>query len=54
MNQIAKAEARPIDVLRRQLSSLPEIAQNLPSTMSPEKFRNVDRKCPKRLRLHPI
>jgi len=41
MNQIAKTEARPIDVLRRQLSSLPEIAQNLPSTISPEKFRNV-------------
>jgi recombination protein RecT len=43
MNQIAKtdAPARPIDVLRRQLSSLPEIAQNLPSTISPDKFRNV-------------
>lgn len=41
MNQIAKTEQRPIDVLRRQLSSLPEIAQNLPSTISPEKFRNV-------------
>ena len=41
MNQIAKADARPIDVLRRQLSSLPEIAQNLPSTISPDKFRNV-------------
>jgi recombination protein RecT len=33
--------ARPIDVLRHQLSRLPEIAQNLPSTVSPEKFRNV-------------
>jgi len=33
--------ARPIDVLRRQLANLPEIAQNLPSTVSPEKFRNV-------------
>jgi recombination protein RecT len=41
MNQIAKAEQRPIDVLRRQLSSLPEIASNLPSTISPDKFRNV-------------
>ena len=33
--------ARPIDVLRKQLSSLPEIAQNLPSTVSPDRFRNV-------------
>jgi recombination protein RecT len=33
--------ARPIDVLRKQLASLPEIAQNLPSTVSPDKFRNV-------------
>jgi recombination protein RecT len=33
--------ARPIDVLRKQLASLPEIAQNLPSNVSPEKFRNV-------------
>jgi len=41
MNQIAKTEQRPIDVLRRQLSSLPEIASNLPSTVSPDKFRNV-------------
>jgi recombination protein RecT len=41
MNQIAKTETRPIDILRRQLSSLPEIAQNLPSTISPDKFRNV-------------
>jgi recombination protein RecT len=41
MNQITKTEARPIDVLRRQLSSLPEIAQNLPSTISADKFRNV-------------
>jgi len=36
----AKA-ARPIDVLRKQLSALPEISQNLPSTVSPERFRNV-------------
>lgn len=28
-------------MLRRQLASLPEIAQNLPSTVSPDKFRNV-------------
>lgn len=44
MNAVTKAEPkalRPIDVLRRQLSNLPEIAQNLPSTVSPEKFRNV-------------
>lgn len=42
MNAIAKAAPqRPIDVLRRQLASLPEIAQNLPSTIKPEKFRNV-------------
>lgn len=41
MNQIATTQARPIDVLRRQLSSLPEIAGNLPSTISPDKFRNV-------------
>jgi recombination protein RecT len=44
MNAITKTETkalRPIDVLRRQLSSLPEIAQNLPSTVSPDKFRNV-------------
>lgn len=33
--------ARPIDVLRRQLASVPEIAQNLPSNVSPDKFRNV-------------
>lgn len=33
--------ARPIDVLRRQLASVPEISQNLPSTISPDKFRNV-------------
>lgn len=33
--------SRPIDVLRKQLANLPEIAQNLPSTVSPEKFRNV-------------
>lgn len=38
---VAKADPRPIDVLRRQLASLPEIAQNLPSTIKPEKFRNV-------------
>jgi recombination protein RecT len=39
---VAEAKpARPIDVLRKQLSSLPEIAQNLPTTVSPEKFRNV-------------
>jgi len=41
MNEITRAASRPIDVLRKQLSSLPEIAQNLPSTVSPEKFRNV-------------
>lgn len=43
MNAIAKQDrpARPIDVLRRQLASVPEIAQNLPSTVSPDKFRNV-------------
>lgn len=42
MNAVTKAAtARPIDVLRKQLSSLPEIAQNLPSTVSPDKFRNV-------------
>lgn len=44
MNALAPAPqkpARPIDVLRRQLASLPEIAQNLPSTVSPDKFRNV-------------
>lgn len=39
---VAEAKpARPIDVLRRQLSNLPEIATNLPDTVSPEKFRNV-------------
>jgi recombination protein RecT len=43
MNAIAKTDrpARPIDVLRRQLASVPEIAQNLPSNVSPDKFRNV-------------
>lgn len=42
MNAITQAApARPIDVLRKQLSGLPEIAQNLPSTVSPDKFRNV-------------
>jgi recombination protein RecT len=43
MNAIAKQDrpARPIDVLRRQLAAIPEIAQNLPSTVSPDKFRNV-------------
>lgn len=42
MNQIATTTpARPIDVLRKQLSNLPEIASNLPSTISPDKFRNV-------------
>jgi recombination protein RecT len=42
VNQITtRTERRPIDVLRQQLSSLPEIAQNLPSTVSPDKFRNV-------------
>jgi recombination protein RecT len=33
--------ARPIDVLRKQLANLPEISQNLPSTVSPDRFRNV-------------
>jgi recombination protein RecT len=42
MNALTKAApARPIDVLRKQLVSLPEIAQNLPSTVSPDRFRNV-------------
>lgn len=42
MNALTKAApARPIDVLRRQLAGLPEIAQNLPSTVSPDRFRNV-------------